>query len=108
MYCGTLTGYRHGCRCDDCKQAKRENMREYRKRKGIEPKEWYGVSVKVNTQRLAALLAVDERTDDAFLADSGVPSSTLMNVLKTGYAREATLDKIACALGCHMSQLEVP
>ena len=108
MTCGTLTGYRHGCRCDDCKQAKRENMREYRKRKNIEPKEWYGISVKVDARRLAALLAVDERTDDAFLADSGVPRSTILNVLNTGYAREATLDRIACALGCHMSQLEVP
>lgn len=106
MHCGTLTGYRHGCRCDDCKQAKRENMREYRKRKNIEPKEWYGISVKVDARRLAALLSVDERTDDDFCADSGVPVTTLRRVLDTGSASESTLDKIACALGCHMSALE--
>ena len=107
MSCGTLTGYRHGCRCDDCKQAKRENMREYRKRKNIEPKVWYGVSLKVDTRRLAALLTVDGRSDEAFAADSGVPVTTLRRVLDTGSASESTLDRIACALGCHMSQLEV-
>ena len=49
----------------------------------------------------------DERTDEAFFADSGVPSSTIVNVLNTGSTSEATLDRIACALGCHMSQLIV-
>ena len=33
--CGTLPGYSRGCRCDECRKANREYMKEYRNKKQI-------------------------------------------------------------------------
>jgi hypothetical protein len=34
--CGTQSGYRGGCRCDDCRRANRDYGREwYRRRRGV-------------------------------------------------------------------------
>jgi hypothetical protein len=52
--CGTSSGYRSGCRCDECKEWKKESAREYRrahadaKRPDAEPVV-LGIEVSCNT-----------------------------------------------------------
>ena len=104
---GTVSGYRHGCRCDECRLAKRIWTREYRQRKQEKPAEWQGASIRIDATRLRALIDADGRTNEDFCADAGIPLTTLDHTLLRGSTSESTLDKIACALGCHMSQLEV-
>jgi len=41
-------------------------------------------------------------------ARSGVHFTTLYALLRNGVCKDTTLDKVACALGLHMSELEAP
>lgn len=62
--CGTISGYSKGCRCNPCRDARREYIRAWRRKNGISPQ---GNPVDANgvvypTQRAAAAaLGVTER-----------------------------------------------
>lgn len=107
---GTASAYfNHKCRCGDCCEWQSDYMRERSVRLGItkNSKGWRGESVEVDGERIKRLLDHAGKSINDFCADFDIPPTTLKRVITTGKARVATLDIIACGLGCHMSQLEV-
>ena len=97
---GTLYAYNnYYCRCPDCKAA----MREYQTaRRGSRPGQ--GTSVGVNGGLLRARLDALGMTDRDANTFMGLGEGRLQKIIARGTAGFYTLDRIACALGCHMSE----
>lgn len=107
-----MTGYRRGCRCDECYEANREYQREYhrRARRRIGMKQTpnqEGCTIAFDVRALREAIARDGRTTQELSRAIGLYPTTLAHVLAKGTCRDNTLDKIACELGMHMSSLEV-
>lgn len=105
---GTLNTYNRGCRCDDCRHARRVYIAAWHKRSGRvkNPRGWQGRSIPFDPDRLRRLIECEGRSIGEFCDDIGILQSTLDHLLLRGSATEKTIDLIACGLGCHMSQLE--
>lgn len=97
---GTITGYAsYRCRCSDCQMAIREYEAKRRKSSNC-----YGNSVAVSGRVLQAKLDASGMTIQEMATHIGLGEQSLHRILRRGTAGFYTLDKIACALGCHMSE----
>lgn len=103
---GTQYGYKKGCRCALCCDAKRTagTRRPTAKTRRVDDG-WNGPTLKVSTLALRAAIDSDGRTVNELAEAAGVNVYRVFKVLKKGSASTATLDLIACALGKHMSEL---
>lgn len=106
---GTRHSYNNGCKCWACLEAGRKYNREYRRTKygfNAHP-EKYGTSIKVRVDALRAAIETSGMSIAQVCDSAGLSHGAVNQVLARGSCRDGTLDKIASALGLHMSSLEV-
>ena len=108
---GNPHNYPDRCRCDECRieylDYHREVQRRARLRRGVAPDpRLYGVPVPIDPGALRRAIKSDGRPQRRLSLDAGLCDSYVAQVLRRKTARDVSLDKLACALGVHMSALE--
>ena len=99
---GTVSGYNRGCRCDACTDTGRAYYRARNHTRN--PK---GSALTIDTEHL--MWAMESRDLEAKdVAEwAGIDVTTLSAALRYGRCTERTIDRVACALGYHMSEFEM-
>lgn len=86
-----------------------EYMRAWRAARGkpTRPDLW-GSVVRVDVDALREWMHRRRITPHELAHAAGIHFTTVYAVLRNGTCKDTTLDRIACALGLHMSELESP
>lgn len=108
---GTIYAYTHKrCRCDECKDEMARYTREWRRARngGCKPRpNGRGRSIRVRADVIRDALSADGRSVSCFCQDVGISCRSYYRIIQQGTGREPMIDSIACALGLHLSQVEV-
>lgn len=106
-----MNGYvNYGCRCDECRKARSDSMREYRERRCAQPayrKPFMSAgSVGIDAGQLRRVIADDGRSIAEIEREAGLCGSGIHAVLSRGRASLATYDAICSALRINGYEIE--